>query len=147
ELDAVQPVLVDLVVAADAELIGRVVGIEVRRDAGDAGQRTLAARRARAAGSLVDRDALDDLDRVVVDVGDQDLDVLVGDDAGDADPDPDRAHQQRELGPREAHRSTSPFSFSRWRKMVRGSTPRSRAVLVRLPLLIASTLLMYSRCQ
>src|SRR5205823_5611526 len=38
-----------------------------------------------------------------------------------------------------------PSSFSRWRKMVRGSTPRSRAVLVRLPLLSSSTWLMYSR--
>ena len=33
-------------------------------------------------------------------------------------------------------------SFSRWRNTVRGSTPRSRAVLVRLPLLSASTSLM-----
>src|SRR6185312_11534865 len=39
----------------------------------------------------------------------------------------------------------SPSSFSRWRKMVRGSTPRSRAVLVRLPLFSSSTWLMYSR--
>ncbi len=36
-------------------------------------------------------------------------------------------------------------SRSRWRKMVRGSTPRSRAVLVRLPLFSCSTWLMYSR--